>query len=865
QSGSAAIAKAMYAVLNNNSYKDGKWADGAKTAIILMRRDYTLYSYEYQDNLAQAQGEIIIDLNGYTLSESVTKTGTAASRNKSIFHATAKRYSGAKGNMVFPTTFTVKNGSIRVFGGSVLYMNTWQPDTASGYITDKVFTWNFENITFGLQKGANTANLITGNAAATASNKAELGCAPFRVNLYGCVVDLASVAPTSAITVFGNDHPANYYIDCDIKIYGSEIRANTLNNITITKLNAVNTSSITFEEYSGEHTSLSLASGVTYPSHSLIFKNEAGKEFTFTLDHTAGEYDIYKLMPSIETEYGFIPARYESAESYPFVVFRNGSFIIATNLFGKNAADSALHCAKSNGSVILMRRSFTYTESQYNNLSQTNGAITIDLGGFTLSCEQAGSNALLYAQKKTSYVSSVTVINGTILTAKNPIVRFASWAGSSGSYTGGSTFNIIFDGVTFGAVPGTSPEVLIAKSDENLPEPVTYGNLTVRGCKVELGSIKGTTLISAADASGRILLSARVENTLVYGDELGGITLARVAEGSSVIFGKDVKLYTKGSVTDEAVMTTSGEGRFVKIATDGEYDVYAIAKKELADFTVYASVSLYSDFVYNIYVPKGYNVTEITVGGKTVRLSDHETVTLEDGNEYYRVTYAIGVTDAAEEFKVIVTVNGARATYTMSIPDYASRVIADTDTTEEERTLMYSMLSYIKAAYVYEYGDGERADAAVALIGGIIGTEWETGESAAPDMQKPSRTPTVGISYATLNLGAKPALRLYIASGYAKEDITFGTGAGKEISYGKDTLGEYIDVTLYAYGMIDNLTFTVNDNGTEVEEAYNVYSYYEWATAEGNGESTPELVTLVERFVRYCESARAYRAAVLGK
>ncbi|MBR2650457.1 MAG: Ig-like domain-containing protein, partial [Clostridia bacterium] len=78
QSGSAAIAKAMYAVLNNNSYKDGKWADGAKTAIILMRRDYTLYSYEYQDNLAQAQGEIIIDLNGYTLSESVTRTGTAA-------------------------------------------------------------------------------------------------------------------------------------------------------------------------------------------------------------------------------------------------------------------------------------------------------------------------------------------------------------------------------------------------------------------------------------------------------------------------------------------------------------------------------------------------------------------------------------------------------------------------------------------------------------------------------------------------------------------------------------------------------------------------------------------------------------------
>ena len=97
---------------------------------------------------------------------------------------------------------------------------------------------------------------------------------PFRVNLTDCVFDLRTVAPTQEITIFGNNHNANWFIDCDITVSGGTILANTASSFVPVDINYSNTSSVIFDkDSSGEYTSLSVVSGTAYPAYTLIFQN----------------------------------------------------------------------------------------------------------------------------------------------------------------------------------------------------------------------------------------------------------------------------------------------------------------------------------------------------------------------------------------------------------------------------------------------------------------------------------------------------------------------------------------------------------------------------------------------------------------
>ena len=55
--------------------------------------------------------------------------------------------------------------------------------------------------------------------------------------------------------------------------------------------------------------------------------------------------------------------------------------------------------------------------------------------------------------------------------------------------------------------------------------------------------------------------------------------------------------------------------------------------------------------------------------------------------------------------------------------------------------------------------------------------------------------------------------------------------------------------------MAEDIVITSADDGTQV---YNIYSYYEFIKSEYSDNAA--LIKLVERFVKYCESAKAYRA-----
>ena len=83
---------------------------------------------------------------------------------------------------------------------------------------------------------------------------------------------------------------------------------------------------------------------------------------------------------------------------------------------------------------------------------------------------------------------------------------------------------------------------------------------------------------------------------------------------------------------------------------------------------------------------------------------------------------------------------------------------------------------------------------------------------------------------------------------------------GKKLATVSDTDadGKYIEMDVYAYLMSGTITYTI---GGEAGGSYHIRSYYEFAKTQND----IKLVTLVERFARYCESAENYRISVTEK
>ena len=123
--------------ISGNTWDGTSYGTSAKSALILVRTDYKMASNESYNNIAQILGEVVVDLDGYTIS---------APEGRVMFPATLKAW-GNKG--VFPSTVTLENGTINLynsalvtFSGSAGEANKDNPE----YLADKHFTFNFNNV-----------------------------------------------------------------------------------------------------------------------------------------------------------------------------------------------------------------------------------------------------------------------------------------------------------------------------------------------------------------------------------------------------------------------------------------------------------------------------------------------------------------------------------------------------------------------------------------------------------------------------------------------------------------------------------------------------------------------------------------------
>lgn len=309
----SAFNHAIYALLSDNH----KWDPSSQKyvpqdkgdrvfdeVIIVMRRDYSIkyrrdasdeYS-DYHDNFPHAQGNITLDLGGYTLSEH-------ADSQHSIFHVTVKGWQGSgDGVYTFPSTYTFKNGNIKVLDSAFASIGVSDavatpPEGYTGtdwgwHVKDSVFNLNFESINFGLLEGATAQYLAVQYRSMSGSHHGPEDVGKVNINFTGCTFDLKTVKPTNEITIIDN-YAVGKDVDSDITVSGCEIVASDMSMVTVYNTSDTNGTSIVIGQ---NELTLTMPRGSLPPTRTIII--DTGAEYSFVRSASDLGYDYYILSPT---------------------------------------------------------------------------------------------------------------------------------------------------------------------------------------------------------------------------------------------------------------------------------------------------------------------------------------------------------------------------------------------------------------------------------------------------------------------------------------------------------------------------------------------------------------------------------------
>lgn len=535
-----------------------------------------------------------------------------------------------------------------------------------------------------------------------------------------------------------------------------------------------------------------------------------------TYYNTADESDLFDGRYIIG-KYGPIPYLASDAEEYPFVSYQEKSvtvdgiaysysFYKAHTCLTGGAADTELGIAAfrygGSGTVLQMRRDFTDTaSSNYTNLCYSGAVGIFDLGGYTLYDARTSSTALFHNHLKyADQHTTITVTGGSIVLGNKGLTSYDLWPDAAES-----SLKLVFDGVNISLKDGATITYFVGKSATDADSyTVDFVN-----CVIDLAN---------APAGFRLKADGSIP---------GGVEV---------------------TLTDTEII--------------GSQDI--LPKQ---------NITLYTDFVYNAYIPttagsSAVTITSASLGGVPFDLSACEIVTV-DGKQYYKLSIHVAPTAAADEMELAVYVN-----YTYTYKDGTTKVTASQldwkvsvlsylktlvdDSTGIDNTLAKDILSYIRAAYVYE-GTSEKLDYVKDFVDAINGADYDAAN--LPTAAEVKQT-VDGMDSAQLLLGSAPAFIFYPetdADGnlvYTTDSYVFALDGKYRLTaeVGVDGSGKtYIIVRLPAWALDNDVEYIVN--GTDVGGVYNLAAYYEYA----KGTENANLISLVERLMKYAETAEAYK------
>ena len=809
-------------------------------AYIVMRRDYTDTTGDgTADFISKYGGELTIDLGGYTYTCS-NKYFLDINENNKDFNQNSK--------------ITVKNGSLVVGRANPLICINHQ----NGFTTSGKLDLTFDNIKIRDAVGT------SGNIIVACWDNGSSGTVNATFTLLNCEIDLRGTKAGSTLFNCGSGK-ANTQVTVIIK--GGSIVTGDISSNSFGILGGED--KILVGKGEGDKYPVLIQSATApFPSYSFGTDTDSGVSFTDGI--LSGTNLVYSMIEDIKTPYGFIPAKYESVEDYPFAVFKNGVFVGAYSHFARDNDPSALSWSKDAGSVIVLRRNFTYNESNYNNLSQTKDNTVFDLGGFTFTTD----NVVFRAQKKTGNNTHFTVRNGTFVLGNAPLIEFSAWVGGSNPYAGGYGFTFDFENVNVTLKSGANTANVITRPASNSSNEDLFLNINFKNCNIDTTgtSLTSVTLFNTQSAYATINATLaggtlRTDTAFVFvdnGTETDGSLKFAAYEGKytelvldkTVALGADVYTAIKGTNELEALFTVA--------ASNDTTATYKLTDKWTVDFKPLSNITIVSDLIHNIYIVRDEKITFFSVNGKEYTGGTLNALITEDigTNTYYKVSVPLSAKNSLEDITLVVglfNLDGtaySKSSFTLNLAAYVKEAL-ETDVSDEEETLMLDMLSYARAAYAYY---GVQNAKATSEIDAILGDGYDAQNAPAFAGEAVKPAGGQGMQGATLKLDTIPSIRFYLTDGITSTMVSFNqNGKNLEKRVGRDNIGAYVEASLHAYGMCDTVSYMVS--GKNLSGSFNIKAYYEWAKTAEVTKNNTALITLVERLAKYSESAKAYKNA----
>ena len=787
---------------NSGSHRGG-------TVVIYMLRDSQASGDSY-NNACQIDGTLVVDLGGNQLRCGVNR----------LIGFEAKATSGTISNV---SKVEIKNGSLITLSKPVVELYSGSGFNYSGTKKCEIL---FDGVTFtnGVQKTLTApTSILTSRSEFTSTKKGEL-----KAEFNNCTFDYGEAS--SSVTLINLTAGSN--TACDVTIAGGKI----------------------------------VASGSVK-----VFAGSSNDTLTYTHGSDGKDTEFETTGGGMVTKYGVIPSsdltsdkkfavfgKKSNASSYTYIATYGGIHSGALN----NARDKIKHDsgAYAGGEiVILMLRDYEYTSNDggtsaaWNRGMMIDGTMIFDLGGHTLTVSKArfigfesGSSDII--GNVADYDTTLKITNGTIR-SNNPIAEVFS---GSSSFTGTKSCRIDLENLTFTSKGSATVSLFKARGDFKDGQGV-YLALNIKNCVFDYPSATTVKIFEDSSTAGEVISAVTVTGT-IFKAQTGALGIMTSSDGTdSITFIKDADGYYStlempvGGIAPNDTFN-SGSLHFVKVYENATTVTYRLRDVALDgfDFTPKMSLTLDERTVINVYVPAELLV-KLSLGGVDYDLTALAECKREiDGKLYYLISTPVDAARGLEVLTLNATVSKdgvtANVKFTFSIVKYAKKVLDNGSATEKQ--LVCDILSYVRAAYAYFTPNDTKA---ISDIDAVIGEDYDAtspyapeGNSSAPD----------GFKAVTFSLTSTPSIRFYLNDGADADSYSFNI-SGRSVRFTKESDADeiYLKIDVFAYAMCETVEcfFEGSSIGT-----YHIASYLEWAKTENN----PALVTLVERFWKYTQSAR---------
>lgn len=445
----------------------------------------------------------------------------------------------------------------------------------------------------------------------------------------------------------------------------------------------------------------------------------------------------------------------------------------------------------------------------------------------------------------------ITVDNCTIQTTGNFIGKY--WTLNARANVTNSTVLCNVDNggtgsVTFGSGVSTTDDSLTNINTDGLVNAVTNK-------EVNLNKV----VVSVSYSGNSATISERTE-PLNYSISRMYTLLSNVQTVNWKLGEDTITEYYYEGVTPSCPINIPANGKYYQFvcseditpAVKGTSVSYEFSQKSTVK--ILTNISLYRDFVYNIYIPTDAvdegGIKSVTIEGSAVDFSTLDKKVVSKRNCYV-ATVKIPAANGNTGYPVVIETNGYNGNvitdnYTVSIPKYANAVL-NGDFGDEAKELVKSTLAYIIAAYNYAHDDENHG---IVLPDGyttpVVHGSQMTGLSGDAFLGAQLEiTSNLIFRFFTnsVNVSETPIKLTYYVNGV----LTEKTLTPEEVKVLGDD--QYFDLEVNIFDLRYNITAECS-NGSRLDYRLSNYIYAMKQAYSGNAEMAALMNTLYEYAIR---------------